>query len=88
MLRVANDQQQGKQRCFNPSGGLGPEANLPTRPYVRRKPGGAGNGLHGLQTTGRGLGSAAVGNQHGPDPLPHPAGEIKFGRVGRAVSAP
>jgi len=44
--------------------------------------------LPGLQISGRGVGPAAVGDEHGPDCLAHPAGEIKVGRVWRAIGAP
>src|SRR5215469_3816459 len=42
MLCVANHQQEGKQPCFDTSGWLCPETDLPTRPDMRRKAGGPG----------------------------------------------
>ena len=87
-LRVTDQQQQGEQPGFEPPGGLGPEADLPTRPDLQRGPGVLGDGPDGLQIAGRGWGAAAVGYQHGPDALAHAAGEVQLGWLRRAVSAP
>jgi hypothetical protein len=85
-LRIADHQQQAGQPGSGLAGGLGPEADLPTRPDLQRRPGVLGDGLDGVEVAGRGRGAAAVGYQHGPDALTHTAGEVQLGRLRRAVS--
>ena len=55
-LRVADHQQQVEQPGFDPAGGLGPEADLPTGPDLQGGPGVLGDGLDGVEVAGRGRG--------------------------------